>query len=142
MKRIRSLTTSATKNCLFPRRKILNGVAPHPSPLPRGKRVKLENQLRGRGDNRQKSHSFISDRVKYNPKRQFGSCAVVLIPTRSASEANKLCFSFGVKYLPRWRFGLVFFAVTSLPVTTVSQKCATSKLTHRVRFNSTACKPQ
>jgi len=26
MKRFRSLTTSATKNCLFPRRKILNGV--------------------------------------------------------------------------------------------------------------------
>ena len=33
---------------------------------PRGKRVKLENQLRGRGDNRKKIHSFISDRVKYN----------------------------------------------------------------------------
>jgi len=32
---------------------------------PRGKRVKLENQLRGRGDNRKKVHSTISDRVKY-----------------------------------------------------------------------------
>jgi len=32
---------------------------------PRGKRVKLENQLRGRGDNRKKIHTIISDRVKY-----------------------------------------------------------------------------
>ena len=66
MKRFRSLTTSATKNCLFPRRKILNGVAPHPSPLPRGRRVKLENRLRGRGDNRKAIDGIISDRVKYN----------------------------------------------------------------------------
>ncbi|HQX54127.1 MAG TPA: hypothetical protein PLR25_29710, partial [Planctomycetaceae bacterium] len=29
------------------------------------KRVQLENQLRGRGDNRKKLHSQISDRVKY-----------------------------------------------------------------------------
>jgi len=37
---------------------------------PRGKRVQLENQLRGRGDNRKKIHSFISDRVKYRtPKK-------------------------------------------------------------------------
>gem|GEM_PF-1556626 len=35
---------------------------------PRGKRVQLENQLRGRGDNRKKIHSIISDRVKYNSK--------------------------------------------------------------------------
>ena len=33
---------------------------------PRGKRVKLENQLRGRGDNRKEIHSFISDHVKYS----------------------------------------------------------------------------
>jgi len=39
---------------------------PHPSPLPRGKRVKLENQLRGRGDNRNKIDTIISDRVKYS----------------------------------------------------------------------------
>jgi len=39
---------------------------PHPSPLPRGKRVQLENQLRGRGDNRKKIHTIISDRVKYS----------------------------------------------------------------------------
>ena len=36
---------------------------------------------------------------------------MVLIPTRSASEANKLRLSFGVKFLPRWRFGLVFIVV-------------------------------
>ncbi|HRA90263.1 MAG TPA: hypothetical protein PK992_19395, partial [Planctomycetaceae bacterium] len=29
------------------------------------RRVQLENQLRGRGDNRKKLHSQISDRVKY-----------------------------------------------------------------------------
>jgi len=39
---------------------------------PRGKRVKWENQLRGRGDNRKKSHTIISDRVKYNRRRLFG----------------------------------------------------------------------
>jgi|GEM_PF-1396346 len=39
---------------------------PHPSPHPRGKRAKLENQLRGRGDNREKILSIISDCVKYN----------------------------------------------------------------------------
>ncbi len=33
---------------------------------PRGRRVKLENQLRGRGDNRKKIHGIISNRVKYN----------------------------------------------------------------------------
>jgi len=36
---------------------------------------------------------------------------MVLIPTRSASEANKLRLSSGVKFLPRWRFGLVFIVV-------------------------------
>ncbi len=30
---------------------------------PRGKRIKMENQLRGRGDNRKKIHSIIYDRV-------------------------------------------------------------------------------
>gem|GEM_PF-1611572 len=35
----------------------------------------------------------------------------VLILTRSASEANKLRLPFRVKYLTRWRFGLVFIAV-------------------------------
>jgi len=45
--------------------KIVDSFPPHPNPLPRGKRVKLENQLRGRGDNRKKIHSAISDRVKY-----------------------------------------------------------------------------
>ncbi|HRA86989.1 MAG TPA: hypothetical protein PK992_02945, partial [Planctomycetaceae bacterium] len=48
--------------------------------------------------------------------------------SKSASEANKLRLLLGVKCLPRWRFGLVFFAAVSLPVSTVSQKCATSKL--------------
>ena len=38
---------------------------------PRGKRVKLENQLRGGGDNRKKIHSVISNRVKY--KYSFGN---------------------------------------------------------------------
>jgi len=38
---------------------------PHPSPLPRVKRIKLENQLRGRGDNRKAIDGIISDRVKY-----------------------------------------------------------------------------
>jgi len=42
-----------------------------PSPLTRGKRVQLENQLRGRGDNHQKIHSFISDRVKYVVRSMF-----------------------------------------------------------------------
>ena len=32
---------------------------------PRGKCVKLENQMRGRGDNRKKIHSLISECVKY-----------------------------------------------------------------------------
>ena len=32
---------------------------------PRGKRVKLENQFRGRGDNRKTIHCVIFDRVKY-----------------------------------------------------------------------------
>jgi len=57
MANVRILTNPATK--------ILNGFPPHPSPLPRGKRVKLENPLQGRGDNRKKIHSNISDRVKY-----------------------------------------------------------------------------
>ena len=40
---------------------------PHPSLLPRGKRAKFENQMRGRGDNRKKIHCIpISDRVKYS----------------------------------------------------------------------------
>gem|GEM_PF-2393976 len=57
--RMRGLTWSEYEpenNALFP---------PHPSPLPRGKRVKLENQLRGRGDNRKKIHNIVSHRVKY-----------------------------------------------------------------------------
>gem|GEM_PF-4741888 len=39
---------------------------PHPNPLPRGKRVQLENRLRGRGDNRKKIDGIISNRVKYS----------------------------------------------------------------------------
>jgi len=57
---------------------------------------------------------------------------------KKRQRGNKLSFSFGVKCLPRWRFGLVFFAVVSLPVTIVSQKYATSKLALRVRIKSTA----
>jgi len=41
-------------------------LSPHPGPLPRGKRVKLENRLRGRGDNRKAIDGIISNRVKYN----------------------------------------------------------------------------
>ncbi|HQZ69079.1 MAG TPA: hypothetical protein PLY87_28525, partial [Planctomycetaceae bacterium] len=47
--------------------------------------------------------------------------------------ANKLRLSFGVTFLPRWRFGSVFLLVVSLVVTTVSQKCATSKPLARVK---------
>jgi len=61
----------------------------------------------------------------------FEVAQTVQILTRSASEANKFRLPFRVKCLPRWRFGLVFFAVVSLPVTTASQKSATSKLTLR-----------
>jgi len=57
----------------------------------------------------------------------FEVAQTVQILTRSASEANKFRLPFRVKCLPRWRFGLGFFAVVSLPVTTVSQKYATSK---------------
>ena len=32
----------------------------------------MENQLRGRGDNRKKIHTIISDRVKYKPSQCFG----------------------------------------------------------------------
>jgi len=53
-----------------------------------------------------------------SPKRDFEVAQTVLILTRSGSEANKLRLPFRVKCLPRWRFGLVFFAVVSLPVTT------------------------
>ena len=58
---------------------------------PRGKRVKLENQLRGRGDNRKKIHSIISDRVKYNYKssahaRQAGTGRDQLSPKKILTD--------------------------------------------------------
>ena len=71
-------------------------------------------------------HNWLS-RIFVTRSLSFEVAQTVLILTRSASEANKLRLPFRVKCLPRWRFGLVFFAVVSLPVTTVGQKCATSK---------------
>ena len=59
---------------------------------PRGKRAKLENQLRGRGDNRKKIHSFISDRVKYKCRLSLReSCEYAAFAERKATEKAARC---------------------------------------------------
>ena len=52
---------------------------------PRGKRVQMENQLRGRGDNRKKIHNIISNRVKYSRNR-WSMPSPVRLSNRNASE--------------------------------------------------------